>query len=126
MRVSLGVLVLAVALSACGVREARQHGAESLPSVPTNTARFSDADPHDWDGRAPATYAVHGIDASRWQGEIDWPTAIANGVSFAFFKATEGGDVIDPGFETYWKGAGQAGLPRGAYHFYYFCRNRSK
>ncbi|MDN5787466.1 GH25 family lysozyme [Pseudorhodobacter sp.] len=88
----------------------------------TNAPRFSDAKPHEWVGRSPDHYAVHGIDASRWQAEVDWPTAQANGVSFAYFKATEGGDIIDPGFESHWNAAGRAGVPRGAYHFYYFCR----
>ncbi|RUS60955.1 glycoside hydrolase [Pseudorhodobacter sp. E13] len=126
VRLGLGVLVLAMTLAACGGREHRQRGPhagqQAAVQLPANAPRFGDAKPHEWDGRAPSAYAVHGIDASRWQGEIDWATAIENGVSFAFFKATEGGDVIDPAFDDYWKGAGRAGLPRGAYHFYYFCR----
>lgn len=84
--------------------------------------RFGDADPHPWDGRAPSAYAVHGIDAARFQTGVDWQTARASGVSFAFVKATEGGDLLDPMFESHWQGAGRAGVPRGAYHFFYFCR----
>ena len=41
---------------------------------------------------------------------------------FAFIKATEGGDHIDPRFLENWHGAAQAGVPRGAYHFMYWCR----
>jgi lysozyme len=85
-------------------------------------ARFGDAAPHPWQGRAPATYAVHGIDASRFQGAIDWPVARAAGVNFAYLKATEGGDLLDPKFQDYWRGAARAGVARGAYHFYYHCR----
>ena len=46
----------------------------------------------------------------------------ASGASFAFIKATEGGDVLDPRFAGNWAAARRAGLPRGAYHFFYFCR----
>jgi lysozyme len=83
---------------------------------------FRDAEPHSWDGRAPSSYAVHGIDVSRWQGAIDWPQVRAAGIAFAYLKATEGGDRVDPSFPDNWRGAASAGIPRGAYHFYYFCR----
>ena len=83
---------------------------------------FGDADAHDWDGRTPQSYPIHGVDVSRWQGEIDWPRAKASGVSFAYIKATEGGDVFDPMFENHWAGARRAGVRRGAYHYFYFCR----
>lgn len=85
-------------------------------------AQFGDTDPHSWSGRAPVHYAVHGIDASRWQGVIDWQQAAASGVAFAWLKATEGGDVVDPGFARNRAGARSAGVPVGAYHYYYFCR----
>lgn len=123
MRAIGGLMVLALILAGCGGRQDRQRdrGAK-MPVASTSAPNFSDAKPHEWEGRNPSAYPVHGIDASRWQGQIDWPTARANGVSFAFFKATEGGDIIDPAFEAYWKTAGQAGMPRGAYHYFYFCR----
>ena len=84
---------------------------------------FGDSRPHPWDGRAPSSYPVHGIDVSHWQGAIDWPAVRAAGVAFAFIKATEGGDHTDRLFADNWQGAAHAGLPRGAYHFYYFCRS---
>lgn len=43
-------------------------------------------------------------------------------ISFVFIKATEGGDFADPAFAENWQAAKAAGLKRGAYHFYYFCR----
>jgi lysozyme len=89
--------------------------------APVARPSFGDADPVAWPGQTPASHAIHGIDVSRWQGDIDWPRARAGGVSFAFIKATEGGDRTDPGFEKHWRGAAAAGVPRGAYHFYYFC-----
>ena len=72
--------------------------------------------------RTPQSFPVHGIDVSKFQGEIDWPRARSAGVSFAFIKATEGGDRFDERFLQNWKAAARAGVPRGAYHFYYFCR----
>lgn len=93
--------------------------ATATPAMPA----FGDADPVNWKGRPPQAYPVHGIDVSRYQGNIDWPTTRANGVSFAFIKATEGIDYADTAFSDNWYGAMLAGVPRGAYHFYYFCRS---
>ncbi|MEI4488478.1 GH25 family lysozyme [Frigidibacter sp. MR17.14] len=89
------------------------------PGIPS---QFSDAAPHDWRGRMPIHYEIHGVDVSRYQGNINWDAAARGGVSFAFIKATEGGDVADPTFQQNWIQARMAGVPRGAYHFYYFCR----
>ncbi len=91
---------------------------EALATYP----RFDDNDPHDWDGPDPWGYPIHGIDVARYQGVIDWRTVAASGVSFAWIKATEGGDHLDPEFKSNWRSAGRAGMRRGAYHFYYFCR----
>lgn len=92
--------------------------------------RFADRDPHDWTAlsgfRKPWDYPVHGIDVSKYQGEINWPQARASGVSFAFLKATEGGDRVDSRFEEYWEQSRWAKIPRGAYHFYYFCTPAAK
>ncbi len=88
---------------------------------PAAEVRFGDRKPVKWRGRGPGAYPVHGIDVARFQGEIDWRRARAAGVSFAFIKATEGGDLLDPKFKEYWRGAKRAGVARGAYHFYYFC-----
>jgi lysozyme len=71
----------------------------------------------------PSDYPIHGIDISRWQGNIDWHTVRrSDAVHFAFIKATEGGDHVDPLFFQNWEGAKRAGVPRGAYHFVYWCR----
>ena len=63
----------------------------------------------------------YGIDVSHHQGEIDWRTVAANDISFAYIKATEGGDFTDDRFRANWRGAAAAGLPRGAYHFFTLC-----
>ncbi len=87
---------------------------------------FADADPHDWDRRRPEHYAVHGLDVSRWQGQVDWRQARAAGISFVFIKATEGGDVADSMFQSHSQAAQSAGVPWGAYHYFYFCRPASE
>ena len=113
-----------LALSACGRRAspATLSGAASQPLGPAVLSpAFADSDPQDWITRKPTDHPVHGIDSSRWQGQIDWATARSAGVSFAFLKATEGGDRVDPAFASQWAAAGLAGIPRGAYHFFYFC-----
>ena len=84
---------------------------------------FQDSKPHLGVGDFPSHFPVHGIDVSRWQSEVDWPLVRASGVSFAFIKATEGGDLVDPMFHRHWSDAGAAGMRRGAYHYYYFCRS---
>jgi len=40
------------------------------------------------------------------------------GFSFVFLKASEGVDDPDPMFGEHWQRAGEAGLLRGAYHFF--------
>ncbi len=82
---------------------------------------FSDSDPVDFVGKGPGRYPVHGIDAARFQTSVDWKKAKRAGVQFAFVKATEGGDLLDPKFGAHWNGAQRAGIATGAYHFYYFC-----
>jgi hypothetical protein len=62
------------------------------------------------------TLPIHGIDVSRWQGKIDWASVRAAGTQFAFIKATEGGNHLDPRFLENWSGAPRPVWPRGAYH----------
>ena len=69
---------------------------------------------------------IHGIDVSKWQGKIDWSSVADAGTQFAFIKATEGGDHVDERFLENWVGAKQAGIPRGAYHFMFWCRPASQ
>uniref|UniRef100_UPI00339D8901 glycoside hydrolase family 25 protein n=1 Tax=Aquibium sp. A9E412 TaxID=2976767 RepID=UPI00339D8901 len=118
----LAILASAAVLSAC-----TSGGMDMADLVPTAGAavgelRFADSDPHDWQARAPWSYPVHGTDVSKYQGDIDWTEARENGISFAFIKATEGGDRVDDYFAQNWRAARAAGIARGAYHFYYFCR----
>ncbi|MGH6681635.1 MAG: glycoside hydrolase family 25 protein [Bradyrhizobium sp.] len=70
----------------------------------------------------PADFQVHGIDVSKYQGDIDWNAVRRSGIKFAYIKATEGGDYLDEKFSRNWQLAKEAGIPRGAYHFMYWCR----
>ncbi|HUI21508.1 MAG TPA: GH25 family lysozyme [Methylocella sp.] len=70
----------------------------------------------------PADYEIGGIDVSKYQGDIDWNSVHGAGVRFAWIKATEGGDRVDEKFAQNWAAAKTAGVPRGAYHFAYWCR----
>jgi hypothetical protein len=64
---------------------------------------------------------AYGIDVSAYQGRIDWRRVAGQQVSFAYIKASEGGDFVDRRFAANWSGAGRAGVPHGAYHFFSLC-----
>src|SRR5262245_36366915 len=68
-------------------------------------------------------YDVIGVDVSNHQGDINWPVLARTDIAFAYIKATEGGDFRDRRFQVNWDGAREAGLPRGAYHFFTQCRS---
>jgi lysozyme len=91
-------------------------------AVAMSNPRFEDRKPISWAARAPWSYPVHGTDVSKYQREVDWHAARRSGISFAFIKATEGGDMVDEYFARNWRGTKEAGIPRSAYHFFYFCR----
>lgn len=119
------LLVAALILSACGSpRLATMQQRAPTPAALSGAVTapsFGDRRPHPWDGRAPSAYAVHGTDTSRYQTQVDWATARANGINFTFIKATEGADDADPMFRDHWNAARAAGVATGAYHFWYHC-----
>lgn len=100
--------------------------ASRLPGETVYVRRFRDAKPINFGKAAPQHHAVHGVDISRWQGEIDWPKLRSQGANFAYIKATDGGDHLDPMFKTNWRRAAEAGVRRGAYHFFYWCRTAAE
>jgi lysozyme len=63
----------------------------------------------------------YGIDVSAHQDVIDWRRVAGDGITFAYIKATEGGDFTDDRFDANWRGAQEAGLDRGAYHYFTLC-----
>src|SRR3954452_7331026 len=68
-------------------------------------------------------YPIGGVDVSHHQGDVDWAAIRAEEMAFAYIKATEGGDFVDPQFQASWGKARAAGLAVGAYHFFTFCRD---
>jgi lysozyme len=121
-RAALALLAGTLAAACGGGPRERVSQATAPVPLQVRPPRFGDAKPVVWPGRPPSAYPVHGIDVSRYQLDIDWVAARDAGVSFAFVKATEGGDRVDPYFERNWREARRAGVPVGAYHFYYHCR----
>lgn len=76
----------------------------------------------------PTQFSIHGIDVSKYQDIIDWESVRAMEVGgvkigFAFIKATEGIGNKDSQFNRNWKRSKDAGLPRGAYHFFIASKN---
>lgn len=71
----------------------------------------------------PGGYTIHGIDVSKYQSSIAWDEVKSMSVQdiqlgFAFIKATEGIGNTDPYFKRNWKKSKDAGIFRGAYHFF--------
>lgn len=71
----------------------------------------------------PGGYSIHGIDVSKYQHTIAWEEVKAMNVKeiqvgFSFIKATEGIGNTDPQFKRNWKKAKDAGMFRGAYHYF--------
>lgn len=93
----------------------------AAPDLALAKASFGDNDPVNFGRRGPKSFPIHGIDAARFQGQMDWRKIKRAGVDWAWLKATEGGDLLDPEFKRNWRAAKRAGVPVGAYHFYYFC-----
>ncbi len=71
----------------------------------------------------PGEYSIHGIDVSKYQQTIAWEEVQMMKVKnihlgFAFIKATEGIGNTDDQFYRNWKKSKQAGMIRGAYHYF--------
>ncbi|MCO5730317.1 glycoside hydrolase family 25 protein [Rhizobium sp. SSA_523] len=117
MHFIISLLIMAAALSGC-----TSTGPEALTAgLSAPKQRFKDKDPQDFGHRHPGRHPIHGIDVSKWNGDVDWAKVRNAGVDFVFIKATEGGDRVDAAFQRNWRGAATAGLAHAPFHFYYFC-----
>ncbi|HMK90521.1 MAG TPA: GH25 family lysozyme [Methylocystis sp.] len=134
-RVPVAAALLAAASLLAGCGSAIDPGYSSRPRFSTsaplvNAKRDPDflayavptSDLHLYPATRSAEFDVHGVDVSKYQGDIDWRAVKDSGVAFAFIKASEGADNIDRKFVANWEGARAAGVPRGPYHFVYWCR----
>src|SRR6186713_3046230 len=82
----------------------------TMAAAPATDARAKKPKP------PPTNYAA-GIDASHWQGTINWTQVAGAGKTFVFLKATEGSTYADPTYVGNHSGARTAGIKVGAYHF---------
>ena len=62
---------------------------------------------------------MEGIDVSSNQGQVDWDSVIEAGKAFGFARATIGGHQADAQFSANWQSMSDAGILRGAYHFFW-------
>jgi lysozyme len=67
---------------------------------------------------SPSDATRMGVDISHHSGDVDWAAVREAGFSFAYVKASEGVDNLDPRFEDHWAQLKALDFPRGAYHFY--------
>jgi lysozyme len=72
---------------------------------------------------AASSFSVLGVDVSRHSGHVDWAKIKKKGAKFAYIKATEGSDYVDPLFNENLENASQKGILVGAYHFFRFNRD---
>jgi lysozyme len=71
----------------------------------------------------PNNFGIHGIDVSRYQKSINWKMVASMKdsdvkIGFAFIKASEGSSLTDHLFARNWRKSRDAGMARGAYHFF--------
>ncbi len=81
-----------------------------------------DTDETEVTGKWEGTDAAFGIDVSKWQKDIDWEAAAADGVEFAIIRcgyrgSSSGSLVEDPYFKKNIDGARAAGIQTGVYFF---------
>ncbi len=62
--------------------------------------------------------SVFGLDISGYTAINDWSAVASQGVKFVFVKASENG-YTDSMFAQHWQNAKNAGILRGAYHFFH-------
>lgn len=96
---------------------------EETPDTPpvnpnTDTTNTTPETPVEKPGPTAATNK--GIDVSHYQGNIQWDSVYANGISFGYAKSGEGMGT-DEKFAENWANMKTAGVLRGAYHFYYYA-----
>src|SRR5579883_1375240 len=102
MQRKLALLFLASLISACGNGSLGGNGGKSAEALV-----------------CPSGPTLTGSDVSAYQANTNWFSVKQAGNSFAFVKATEGTGYTNPDFDTDWVGIHNAGLVRGAYHFFH-------
>ena len=66
-----------------------------------------------------STSSIYGIDVSHYQGLINWQMVKTDkNASYVYIKATEGAGYVDQYYLRNLRGAKEAGIPVGIYHFF--------
>lgn len=66
-----------------------------------------------------STSSIYGIDVSHYQGLINWQMVKTDkNASYVYIKATEGAGYVDQYYLRNLRGAKEAGIPVGVYHFF--------
>ncbi|MBX7097667.1 MAG: hypothetical protein K1X89_08145 [Myxococcaceae bacterium] len=100
------LMVVMLGLSACDLSVSGTPGEDALPAEALSELRAC---------LGPSR--LSGIDVSVYQGRVDWPTVKAAGNAFAYTRIGDG-TTRDTRFAENWAGMQNAGLIRGAYHFF--------
>lgn len=66
----------------------------------------------------PAGPVVEGLDASKYEGSVDWAKVAASGIGFAIARVSDGLNYPDATFDTNWAGIKAAGMVRGSYQYF--------
>ncbi len=61
---------------------------------------------------------LNGIDVAYYQGDISWSSVSADGIAFAYVKATEGVTYTDPQYANNIKKLKNTDIQFGSYHFF--------
>jgi lysozyme len=67
----------------------------------------------------PAGSVLEGVDVSKANGTVNWKQVRASGRTFAYARATESLNYVDPSFSQNYAAIKAAGLVRGASHFFH-------
>ena len=65
----------------------------------------------------PSAFALEGIDVSVYQGEIDFGAVRKDGVEAVYIRSSFGSGGVDPNFAQNRRGAAEAGMEHGFYHY---------
>ena len=55
----------------------------AAPSLIMARSKFNDSNPVSFGRRSPSSFPVHGIDAARFQGQMNWRKVKRQGIQFA-------------------------------------------
>jgi len=125
MRSRLFALAFVVGSAAC-VGDAPPEPTGTIDDGTAGAGLHETGDTGDVGGEGANMYArvcasgtvTKGIDVSYYQGSINWTTVANAGIKFAFIRVSDGTGFHDPKFASYWSGAANAGIIRGAYQFF--------